>query len=103
MQQHEAVFQTYRNARQRAFLRLNDLRLSVDQWLEAHVSGPITLMDLTELEALNSRRTTVIEELQRSEAVLMELLIREAQGQESPTPRAIEPTAQCDAIQSEGR
>ena len=85
MQQHEAVFQSYRMARQRAFQRLNELRLSTDEWLEKHASGPISLIDLTELEALNARRTSVIAELQRAEEQLMELLIRESQASTRPS------------------
>ena len=86
MQQHDAVFQSYRIARHRAFQRLNELRLSVDEWLDKHASGPVSLVDLTELEALNSRRTSVIAELQRAEEQLMELLIREAQDTGRPAP-----------------
>ncbi len=53
-----------------------DLRARVDVWLTEHEEGPLNLVDLATLEALNGEREKIISDLQRAESELMEALIR---------------------------
>jgi len=86
MQEPPSAIARYRMARSRAFQSMADLRSRVDDWLSAHEDGPLNLMDLAALEALNGEREKVIAELQQAESELMEHLIqRMGQGRRTRT------------------
>jgi hypothetical protein len=82
-----SIFDTYRHARRRAFERLNDLRLRVDEWLEAHEQSA-ELADLARLEALHAERERVVAELQEAEDRLIRDLIKNRQAaRQAPVDR----------------
>ena len=76
MQEAPSAISRYRSARTKAFQAMGDLRSRVDEWLSLHEEGPLNLMDLAALEALNGEREKIIAELQQAESELMEHLIQ---------------------------
>lgn len=68
-----------------------ELRSEVDAWLTAHETGEFTLADLAALEGLNARRDTVVRELQKAEARLIESLIRRMREQNGSAQTESEP------------